>query len=224
MKLTYSTLGGIALSFALMVSAAQGTTIAITEFLNNPSDDEWFELYNFGTTSVDLTGWTYSDEDTNSDSLPAITMDPGDVIIITTDKAAFESNWLGGVANPDVYEIGIGALANTTDEIIISDDSATVIWSVAYDDDETFPASAYLTTTDFTTTVYGSKASPGVDRSGNDVSGDLGYETASLGDGISFQSGDGDIGNPFLVVPEPGVFSLVFLTLAVLVARRNRRK
>ena len=50
---------------------AEPANIVITEIMQNPddvgdNDGEWFEIYNAGTETVDLEGWTISDLGTNS--------------------------------------------------------------------------------------------------------------------------------------------------------------
>ncbi len=137
-------------------------------------------------------------------------------------RCSFEANWFGGTLNPNVYQIPI-VLGNNGDEIIIRDNSSSLIWSLAYPNGETNATAVYLTTSDYATTTYGSKTLPGVVFTGTDSSGDLGYENASLSDGISFLSGDGDLGNPLFVVPEPDAVALATLALGIALLRRSRR-
>ena len=76
----FSTKHLLAAGGAVLLSAANPAlaqdTIAITEFFNNPSGGvaggvgdsgrEFFELYNYGNSAVDLNGWTVFDEGTNT--------------------------------------------------------------------------------------------------------------------------------------------------------------
>ncbi len=60
--------------------------------MNQPigtDDNEWFELHNYGLAPVNLTGWTISDEDGDSDPLPSISLASGETIVITNGKMQF---------------------------------------------------------------------------------------------------------------------------------------
>lgn len=174
------------------------TLIAITEFMNNSlgseSTDEWIELYNYGINSVDITGWTISDEDLDNDAITSATIEPGDYIILAKSKVAFETQWLGGVTDTRVIQHNM-TLADGADEIILTNADGDVIWSLAYPAGGAEGVATYLTYSEGSTaTVYGSKASPGVNRSGNDSSGSTGYEDS--GDALAYSSTNSDTGSP----------------------------
>lgn len=178
------------------------TDVAITEWLSNPSgtesDEEWVEIYNYGSSSVNLKNWRLKDEDT--DDAPISTVDlflpAGESLILARDKVAFETHWLKGCASDKVVEVSM-TLGNGADEIILEDDNGTVIWSVAYSNDETEGRATHYTEVTYTNSTYGSKASPGVDRTGNDVTGTLGYErNNTTADANAFANALGDVGSP----------------------------
>lgn len=187
------------ISFMLMAfayySTANAVSVAITEFMNNPDgeDDgrEWVELYNFTGSPVDLTGYTLADEDSDSYTFGSVSIGANDFIILVNSngltatspdlaaKAIFEAEWLGGVADARVIGASFGALSNSSDELILTDASASMSWSLAYGNDEDEDSTALLQP-DFMTTVFGDKAAPGIVRVGDDNAtvGFLGYEDA----------------------------------------------
>lgn len=176
-------------------------SIAITEFLNNSlgseTTNEWIELYNFGNVDIDLTGWTISDEDGDNIAISAGTIASQDFVILSKSKSSFETQWLAGVPDTRVIELSI-TLADIGDEIILSDTYGNIKWSLAYADDETEGRATFLDyADDGSTTIFGSKASPGVVRNGNDVSGSIGYESNnSTTDSDAFTSTLSDVGSP----------------------------
>ena len=167
-------------------------TIAITEFMNNAEgeDDgrEFVELYNYGSNPIDVTGWTVTDEDSDSYTFPTFTIQPSGFMVLvnsgglteTQAKAVFEQEWFKGVALDFVFGMESFALSNSSDEIIVSDGDGNVVWSLAYGNDESGEFGTFHTAEDLSavTNVYGSKASPGVVRQGNDngTTNLLGYE------------------------------------------------
>lgn len=195
----------LAIAFCIASFSYGQDTVAITEWMTNPSGsettDEFVELYNYGTSAVDLQNWTIGDEDSDDDIITASSylLQPGAFCIIARNKSTFETIWLGGVANPAVLEVTGLTFANSSDEIILSNASATVVWSLAYQNDETEGrATHYTELTNFTNTIWGSKASPGVDRTGNDpATGTLGYEGNNVTpDAVTYMSTTGDTGSP----------------------------
>ena len=81
--------------------AVVGTTgdIIINELMYNPplrmgsdTNYEWLELYNNDTAEIDMSGWTLDGEWMAVSTIsPATTMQPGDYLIIASNKTAFES-------------------------------------------------------------------------------------------------------------------------------------
>ncbi len=171
--------------------------IAVTEFMNNPitndADNEWIELYNYSNTSVDLMNWRLIDEDTDSTTVSStsLIMQPNTYLVLAINKDSMEFNWFGGIANSGVVDIDNYALANGADEIILKDNSGNVIWSVAYANDEVNGIATFLEYShDFSSslTVWGSKATPGINRSTTDpISSTIGYQ----GDSATVDSSQG---------------------------------
>ncbi|MCG8583632.1 MAG: lamin tail domain-containing protein [Pirellulales bacterium] len=187
-------------------SVVDANTIAITEFLSNPDGSdgvrEWIEIFNYGSSSVVLDGWTLEDEDSNLGTIGSLTLQPGAYAIIADDKTTFQDEWLGGNADSRVIELDTGSfgLTNTSDEIALKN-AGTTVWSLAYGTGPTEGHSAFLTPNfdQFATTSYGNKATPGVDTNGNDSPGFLGYEGNNFEtDGFLQVSTGGDEGSPLM--------------------------
>lgn len=179
-----------------------GPEVAITEWLATPSgteaEEEWVEIYNYGSTVVNLKDWRLKDEDTNDNLISAtdLFLGVGASIILAKNKTKFEEHWLKGCPNSQVVQVGM-TLDNGTDEIILEDNSGAVIWSVAYQNDETEGRATHYTEVTYGNTTFGSKASPGVDRVGNDVTGTLGYQrNNTTADANAYANDIGDIGSP----------------------------
>ncbi|HPF38866.1 MAG TPA: lamin tail domain-containing protein [Phycisphaerae bacterium] len=189
-----------ALAVLTFASVAKADLVAITEFMNNANGEdngrEWVELFNYGATSVDVSGWTLNDEDTDSFTIPnGTTIPSGGYLILVSGgsggisaadaKATFEAEWLGGAADARVIGMESYALGNSGDELVLSDAGANLVWSLAYMNDETEAVATYHTSADLSgvANVYGSKAAPGVVRAGDDngSAGFLGYEDSDLG-------------------------------------------
>ena len=178
-------------ALALLVgTSAASAGIAVTEFLNNAEGEdsgrEWIELFNYGLDSVDLTGWTLEDQGTDSVALPSVVIPSDGYIILAngaTDmtaaqaKAVFEQEWLGGVANANVFGVAGMALGNSGDEFLVNNASPATVWNVAYTNDEN-DHSTWLTPDDFSRTDWGDTLGPFIDRTGDDLGivNLLGYE------------------------------------------------
>lgn len=93
----------IELSFllCLLVSSPTRAEVLISEIMYNPRADneadlEWVEIYNTGTSPVDLSSWTIEDLQDNQVSLPlpsGLTLDPNEAIVLTGNLTAFDTNW-----------------------------------------------------------------------------------------------------------------------------------
>jgi len=124
-------------------SPSANTDIVINEIMQNPSavsdsDGEWFELYNAGSTDVDINGWTIADDDSDyheiSSTLP-LTVPAGGYLVLGRNISITQN---GGVTV--AYEYSNIVLANNVDdELILTDTSGVRIDYVAWDDGATFP-------------------------------------------------------------------------------------
>lgn len=205
----HSAIVGAILAIASASSAAD--TVAVTEYLqdgNGPAsgtngnpNDEYVELYNYGSAPVVMTGWKLKDDDTDSMTMPSgTTINAHDFLIIARHKPTFEAMWLKGVADSRVIQEPTNfPLGDNDDEIVLYNASNAVVWRVAYPDPGTAKitgAATFYTGTDFTVTNQGTKASP-INRAGNDaLTGTLGYEGEEYTADPYVYSGGGNVGSP----------------------------
>ena len=131
MKFSLSTLQLLValVAFSVTSPVKAQESIAITEFMNEPrgtqSLTEWIELYNFGASTVNLTGWNLKDDDTDNATLPNTSIPAGGFLILARNKAQFEADWLAGFPSSQVVQwVPSGAtttfaLSASADEIIL---------------------------------------------------------------------------------------------------------
>ena len=123
-------------SFTLKkVETAGLNDVLINEFMYDPADDysEFVELLNNSTSNFDLRNWTLSD---NSFSGKVITkqsfiLGPSQYVILTPDSSIIQNF---GVSNVLVIP-GFSSLNNTTDAIVIKNESDVTIDSLTYTSD-----------------------------------------------------------------------------------------
>jgi hypothetical protein len=232
----------------LLHGACAASTVAITEFLVDPSGtdlfNEWVEVFNYGTEAVDVSGWTLKDNSSAAYTFPTGTSIPsGGYLVIAQNGAAFTARWLDGVADarvlstvtttdPEVngrFQLNNGAPG---DGLYLRDATSALVWSLGYNLSTEDPVSArratWLAVDDFTTNNYGVPPQDGaalINRNGTDGTGTLGYEENNrTADPHAFQKGS-DWGSPlaggYTVVPEPGVIGLSSIGLLALLLRRR---
>lgn len=135
------------LLLAIIITTSVNSQLAITEYIANPfgldSDKEWIELYNYSDNPVNLKGWeikggsSYIIDITNTDFF----VQPGGYVILASDKATFESEWLSGVTNSNVidYDYSNFFIVNTTGNFRLGydDDFGFLeMWYIKFNDDE----------------------------------------------------------------------------------------
>jgi hypothetical protein len=203
-------------------AVAAANTVAITEFLNNADGEdtgrEFVELYNYGDTAVNMNAWRLYDEDTDSYVFGDVTIGAGDFLIVVAGdasltgaekKALFETEWLGGTVDDRVLGIDHAwALGNSSDEIYLAAEDSTVIWNLAYSNDESNSRATFLTADDYVVNAFGDKATPGIVREGfdNGSADFLGYESndsALAVDPNAYESTALNWASPFFVGSEP---------------------
>ncbi|MGA9597137.1 MAG: lamin tail domain-containing protein [Acidimicrobiia bacterium] len=152
--------------------------IVITEIMQNPSMvwdsvGEWFEVYNAGSSSVDLSGWTITDELNNKHVISGpLIIEPGAYLVFGRNT---NSSVNGGVA----VDYGTGTdifLFNSSDRLVLLDAAGNEVDRVAWDDGATFPDP--------------NGASMSLAATGNDNSVGANWCTSTT------VFGDGDLGTP----------------------------
>lgn len=119
----------------------------------NPNDSEWLEIYNYGTTTVDISGWYLEDEDGATAAFPAMTfIAPGEAIVICPDIVTvtdFQAAWgvgfqilpVGGFyfgSATGIFGTDLGGLSNSpgaTNEVLTLKDAAGMLVDEANFDD-----------------------------------------------------------------------------------------
>lgn len=109
--------------------------VVITEFMANPkavadTSGEWIELYNAGTTSVDLNGWTLKDAGSNSHTINksgGFSVAPGKYVVLGVNDTTSTN---GGV--PVDYKLSSFSLTNSGDQILLYDSSSQLVDKVEY--------------------------------------------------------------------------------------------
>jgi Lamin Tail Domain len=122
--------------------------ILITEVNSNATGGDFFELYNYGNTDIDLTGWRWNDSQaTNAGSGVVVfpsgtTLAAGKVLVVlaaaSTAIAAFKTAW-SIPANVDVVAFG-GPSLGKGDAVVVFDSSGNA--ATAYNDTATVGVAA----------------------------------------------------------------------------------
>jgi len=113
-------------------------SIVITEIMyNTPGADsvEFVEIQNIGSTTVDLTGYSFTSGITGS--FPSMNLNPGGYIVFTDDSVGFFN-----IYGFSAYQWASGSLNNSGELVRIEDGQNNVIDSVNYDDGGMWPVEA----------------------------------------------------------------------------------
>ena len=122
------------LLFFITVKAALGAVV-INEFLADPlvvtdNNGEYIELYNDGSTAVDLLNWVINDSGSDSHTIATSLVIPANDFLVLCRNNNLTQN--GNLACDYLYGIDI-SLTNTADEIMLYDSTSTLVDNVTYD-------------------------------------------------------------------------------------------
>ncbi len=136
---TTMTLGGALAVITAPPAAAAPTDVVINEMmyhaLSDLDGDDYLELTNIGTSPVDLSGWTFSGITL---TLPTGTsIAPGGYLVVAKDAVQFQARY--GFAPAAVYT---GNLSNSGETISLKDNTAAVVDTVTYGQEDPWPARA----------------------------------------------------------------------------------
>ena len=135
---TVSVAGGLALATAPPAAAAP-TDVVINEMMfhavSDLDGDDYLELFNRGTTAVDLSGWTFSG--ITLTLAPGTTINPGGFLVVAKDAVQFQATY--GFAPAAVYG---GNLSNSGETVALKDSTAATIDSVSFFDVDPWPVKA----------------------------------------------------------------------------------
>ncbi len=109
---------------------------------DSPNSGDWIELYNAGTSAVDISGWIFEDHE-DYFNLPANTIIPANgYLVIVEDSLDFSTvypnveNFLGSFGRSIFKDF---KLSNSSENIRISNANRTFIDTVHYKDDSPWP-------------------------------------------------------------------------------------
>jgi len=190
--------------------AADTSNVRVTEFMYQGADGEFFEITNFGTTSVNLAGWSFADR-CQAPGVFAIgglgTLTPGQSAIVTDAVvASFNSDWnLTGVPVLRLPSSELGS----DDEIRLHNGSKALVDVIHYGNLD-FPG------TPFTQNI---SAWPNASAVHKDQINS--WYLSAVGDvQSSYTSSGGDIGNPgtyaSINIPAASTWGLVVFVIALM--------
>jgi len=133
---------GLILSMILLSGSASAQIepfIVINEIQYHPLSgdygEEYIELYNAGSTPVDLSGWRFSDGITYLFP-PSTIISPGGYLVVGYDPATIEARYgISGVMGPFLA----GRLSNSGERLAIEDAAGVLMDEVTYDDHYPWP-------------------------------------------------------------------------------------
>lgn len=122
---------------APVVIVPNAPKLLITELNSNAAGGDFFELYNYGTTTLDLAGWKWDDDsasftDAGNASLGSVSIAPGQrvVIINATSTSAFITAW--NIPNTVTVVATGGPGLGGGDAVVIFDAAGKVVTSFNY--------------------------------------------------------------------------------------------
>lgn len=117
-------------------TAITGYTVLITEINSNAGGGDFFELYNYGTAAINLTGWKWDDDsaastDAAAVTFPALSLAAGErlVVVAAANATAFNTAWSNPVAT--VVALG-GPGLGKGDAVVLFDSSGKVAAALNY--------------------------------------------------------------------------------------------
>jgi len=130
-------------STTTLVDPNASAVIKINEVMQNPfvlsdSDGEWFEVYNAGSSAVDMNGWTIRDNGIDSHVINnggPLVISPGEYKVLARNATA-----MAGEGVSVFYEYGADiTLGNADDEIYLVDTTSAIVDSVLWDGGPVWP-------------------------------------------------------------------------------------
>ena len=129
-------------------TASAADELVVTEVMYKPNGGdayEFLELFNNGTTPINLTGYRFPQgEPFDEFVFPNTTIAPGDWLLVVNDLAAFRSRYGNGPDLKIAGEWAGGNLSNSGETITLLDNSGLVVLSFEYGDTAPWPVNPDL--------------------------------------------------------------------------------
>ncbi len=125
-------------AYPYLTARQYGKSLALSEFLCDPAAGgaEWVELYNFGSDTVNILGWSIRTGDVSGIiSFSSIFIPPARYLLIC-QPGIISDPLLKSVLCPVIVPSAWGGLSRNGDVIAIRDESGIVIDSLCYSDNE----------------------------------------------------------------------------------------
>ena len=219
-KAIHTFVGTLAL---LSLASSANAALLITEVMYDPAggnEHEYVELFNSGNSTIDLTGYTLSDDpgqaSPNTFTLPGGSIDPGDTaLLVRIDTSArllvnYQNAWGAGLNFIEVNPWPV--FTNSGDTVALFDPSNTQIAAVNYRSSNGFPSS----NDSASIAILDPSAPNPYDASNWGLSVD-GVDGARFGNAPRA----GDLGSPGFVVPEPTTLAILMMG-GLALTRRQR--
>lgn len=213
-------LAAILITIALGLQTQAG--LIITEVMSNSDhpggagNGDWFEVYNNGTSAMDLTGYSWDDDSAlaGTHTFGSVSIAASGFVLVVDEKSSNIDSWkndVWGITAQNVVALGnstmdFSGLGSGGDSVYLYDASSNQVASVTFGDSD------------------GGGKTFAWDASGNS----LGFSADGV-NGAFVAPGDGaggagtDIGSPG-VVPEPGTVAMLGIggLMAIAIRRLNR--
>ena len=127
---------GLTTPLSFVTASNPPYTLLIPEVNSNPNGGDFFELYNYGSTTINLTGWKYDDDSAafgQGAVLPNITLAAGEVVVIGVDSATesdLRTNW--SIPGTTQVKAAGGPGLGKGDAVVLFDSAGRVMTSFVY--------------------------------------------------------------------------------------------
>jgi predicted extracellular nuclease len=190
----------------LIIGSVAQAGMEITEWMYSGANGEFIEFTNVGSSNVDMTGWSFQDNDPadngglNTDLSAFGLITAGESVILTeVDDSAFRSDW-GLASSVKIIGNNVNNLGRN-DTINLYDASSVLVDTFSYGD-QTYPG---------TIRTQNKSGNPNTPAALGEQTVTTNWVFASLGDQFgSHTSAGGDLANPGVyTVPEPATIVLI---------------
>lgn len=122
------------------------TAVTISEISYNSGEEfpagDWVELYNYGESVADLTGWYLSDSENDHQwTIPGeVVLEPNQRLVLASDKSKFSSVYPGVSNVLGSFGFGLGSLS---DSVRLFNSTGKLIAGLKYGNQSPWPSEAY---------------------------------------------------------------------------------